>query len=106
MLSGRGQRFTARTIKAIRCRYALKSTFARLRERGMLTEDEVADCARASLGTIRRWQREGRLRSHVYNDKGSCLYEPAGVPMSRRARPAKSIGSNGNDRIKELQYEA
>ena len=106
MLSGKGQRFTTRTIKAIRCRYALKSTFARLRERGMLTEEEVADCAQASLSTVRRWRREGRLRFHVYNDKQSCLYEPTGIPMNRRAGSVRSTDSNGHDRIEEMHYEA
>lgn len=106
MLSGRGQRFTTRTIKAIRSRYALKSPFARMRERGMLTEQEVADRARASLSTVRRWRREGRLRFQAYNDKDSCLYEPGSIPMSRRAFTAKPVGSNGRDRIEEMQYEA
>jgi hypothetical protein len=106
LLSGKGQRFTTRTIKAIRCRYALKGTFARLRERGMLTEQEVAVRASASLSTVRRWRREGRLQIHLYNDKGGCLYEPAGIPRSRRAPPAEAIGSNGHDRIEEMQYEA
>ena len=106
MLSGRGQRFQANNIKAIRRKYGLKSTFARLRDRGMLTEEEVADRAKASLSTIRRWRREGRLRFHVYNDKGGCLYEPDGIPMSQRALPAKYIGHNGHDRIEEVQYEA
>ena len=39
---GRGKRFTARYIARIQKQYSLRSRFDRLRERGMLTLDEMA----------------------------------------------------------------
>lgn len=104
-LSGKGRRFNAHIVKLLRQGYALKSRFDRLRERGMLTEGEVAERAGVSFRTVRRWRRQGLLRCHVFNAKGECLYDPEGGIPSKIEKNRRAQGRDGQDRIKEVQYE-
>jgi hypothetical protein len=62
-----GARFTALRVAYLTHRYALRSRFDRLRERGMLTKAEAA----ARLGihrlTLVRWAEYGIVKRHAYN---------------------------------------
>jgi hypothetical protein len=77
--SGTGQAFTARIVSRLRRIYGLKSRYDRLRQAGMLTAQEMAQQLDICSKTLHLWRHDGRLRAHVYNDKGECLYEPLGV---------------------------
>jgi DNA invertase Pin-like site-specific DNA recombinase len=77
--SGTGQAFTARIVSRLRRNYGLKSRYERLRQAGMLTPQEMAQQLGICTTTLHLWRRAGRLRAHVYNDKGECLYEPLGA---------------------------
>jgi Recombinase/Recombinase zinc beta ribbon domain len=74
----RGQTFTIKKVILIRRAYRLKSRFQRLRERGMLTGDELAKQLRVCITTVHHWGRAGLLRRHLYGNNHRCLYEPVG----------------------------
>lgn len=74
----RGQTFTHKKVFVIRMAYHLKSRFDRLRERGMLTANELALQLGVCTTTIYHWGHEGFLREHRYGNKFRCLYEPIG----------------------------
>ena len=54
----------------------LPSHFSRLRATGLLTVSEMAQKLGVQEVTINKWHRLGLLHGHVYDDRGSCLYEP------------------------------
>jgi DNA invertase Pin-like site-specific DNA recombinase len=85
-VSGYGKLFGGRMIARITIEYRLKSRFDRLRERGMLTLDEIANRLGISTRHIRIWRAAGLLRAHLCNDKNEYLYEDPGPDPPRAAR--------------------
>ena len=71
-----GCAFTARKIIIIRKAYQLRSRQERLRARGMLNAQELAQQLGICSTTVRQWARAGLLRKHNYGTKFKCLYEP------------------------------
>lgn len=74
----KGQSFTFKKVITLRYAYKLKSRFQRLRERGMLTGDELAKQLGVCTTTVHDWGRAGFLRRHLYGNYHRCLYEPLG----------------------------
>ena len=74
--SGKGGSFTRMTVRNVRTSHRLKSLWTRLKERGLLTQEEMAKRLDVTAGTINRWRRHGLLNAHVYDDKNRYLYEP------------------------------
>lgn len=74
----RGEPFTLKKVLAIRNAYHLKSRFERLRARGMLSANELAEQLGVCPTTIYHWGHEGHLREHRYGNEHRCLYEPLG----------------------------
>lgn len=74
----RGEPFTMTKVRLVRETYALKSRFERLRERGMLTGEEVARQLGVSTTTVHQLGRQGVLARHLYGNNYRCLYEPLG----------------------------
>ena len=89
--SGKGGTFKRITIENIRRSYRLKSRYDRLREAGMLTVREIADCLGISTNTAHTWRQRGILRAHAY-DKRRYLFEPLSGP-----RPVKWKGKKLSD---------
>jgi len=87
--SGTGQPFTARTVLGIRRYGNLPSHADRLRARGMLTLNEIADQLGVHPHTIKHWRHAGMLNSHKANDKNERLYEP---PAPGDPRLVKRLG--------------
>ena len=71
-----GHTFTAKRIAVIRLAYQLESRLERLRQRGMLSAEELGQQLGISGVTVRQWSRAGLLRKHPYGRKRKCLYEP------------------------------
>jgi Recombinase/Recombinase zinc beta ribbon domain len=71
----RQQPFTRTKVISIRFSYRLKSRYERLRQRGLVSAEELAQRFKVSPTTIHEWGREGRLPRHQY-DTHRCLYEP------------------------------
>ena len=78
MLTGKGHEFDVAAVQRVRCGNGLKNLFERLREKGMLTTQELAEKLQVSAHTIKDWNNHGLLHGHHYNDKHQCLYEPSG----------------------------
>jgi DNA invertase Pin-like site-specific DNA recombinase len=74
--SGQGKRFHRIMVTRIRVSYDLPSRYERLRERGMLSLDEMAERFDVEPETIKIWRRAGLLAAHRYDDKGRYLFEP------------------------------
>ncbi len=78
--SGYGHPFTRKLVFTVRRNYGLKSRYQRLRDRGLLRRDEIANRLGVSITTIRKWRREGLVRGHICNDKPQYLYEIPNTP--------------------------
>lgn len=88
--SGENKPFTARIVLHLRRAHQLPSHADRLRVRGMLTPDEIADRLGVHRTTINDWRRAGLLVSHKANDKNEQLYEP---PVPGDPRLVRHMGS-------------
>jgi DNA invertase Pin-like site-specific DNA recombinase len=108
--SGTGQPFQRGIVQHIRHSHGLRSRYARLRARGMLTRDEIADRLKVSADTVKIWGRHGLLPRHACNDKDECLYEPPG-PNAPTKMPGRRLADRPRpdvlpDQTSEVQYEA
>lgn len=74
----RGEVFTAKKVELVRGTYGLKSRYERLRERGMLTGEEVGRLLGVCATTIHQLGRQKILTRHLYGNNHRCLYEPPG----------------------------
>jgi Sigma-70, region 4 len=82
LLSGTNQAFTGNMVIGIQQRYGLRPRRDRLRQAGVLTQQEVAEILGISQGTVSRRCKRGLIKGHVYNDRGDSLYEdPGSEPM-------------------------
>lgn len=109
--SGTGCAFTMRIVARLRRVHKIASRYDRLRNAGMLTQEEIAEQLAVHPSTVRKWRNRGLLKSHAYNDKNECLYEPIG-----EKRPIKHHGikltdprrfrSIAPERTDEVQHEA
>jgi len=70
------QAFTLKKVAWIRGTYDLKSRFARLRERGLLTAKEMSEKLGIAMTTVHEWARLGLLRRLVCDSRNHVLYEP------------------------------
>jgi hypothetical protein len=77
LLSGQGHRFNPELVGQLRVKHRLKSRYDRLRERGMLTADELAAREGVSRQRVLIWRRSGLLRAFAYAGTTRCLYDPA-----------------------------
>jgi DNA invertase Pin-like site-specific DNA recombinase len=84
----RSEPFTVKKVTLVRRAYALRSRFERLRERGMLTGEEVARQLGVSSSTVHQLGRRGILQRYLYGNNHRCLYEPPG-----NVRLVKGAGS-------------
>ena len=109
MAPGLGQSFHPRLVARLARTYQLKPRYDRLRQRGMLTQGEVASALQITPHTVKIWLRRGLLRGHAYNDKNASLFEPLDTDAPRRAQGV-SLARRGADpvvtpdRSNEVQY--
>jgi hypothetical protein len=99
--TGGGVALTSSAISYIRIAYGLKSRFARLRERGLLTMSEVCKKLNISVETVYRHQQLGILRAHPYDGQNRCLFEDPGVNYREKGTRLKVGGV-----YEEVQCEA
>ena len=109
-VSGTGQPFQRGIVKHLRHSHHLRSLYARLRARGLLTRDEMADRLKVSADTVKMWGRHGLLPRHRCNDKLEYLYEPPGpnapIKMQGRRLSDRRRPDVLSDQTHEVQYEA
>jgi len=88
--SGNGKLFTRQMIvDLVKDHDALKSRYDRLRDKGCLTQEEMAERLGITPPTDRTWARHGLLRAHPYTDRQQCLYEPPGAHPPRKMQGHK-----------------
>jgi hypothetical protein len=87
--SGKDRRFTRLLVGQIRRGHQLKDRFQRLREAGMLTQQEMAEHLGISTTTVHDWRRSGLLNAHAYNDKNQYLYERMDQNKPRKSQGIK-----------------
>ena len=110
-LSGCGQRFNSRIVARLRREYQLKPRYDRLREKGLLTLEEMS--ARLDIGPkcVNTWRNHGLLRGYPANDRDDWLYENPGPNPPRKAQGVKLekrrlYPENVVCGSQEVQYEA
>ena len=84
-----GERFSIWVVWKIRKAHRLESRFDRLRRRGMLTLEEMADALGVHPQTVKDRATRGQLVSVACNDKGQRLYAP---PEPRPLIPCARCG--------------
>ena len=82
--TGHGLAFTPKLVSVVTERYALKSRYQRLRDRGFLGVGEVAEKFGVTDSTVHRWRRAGLLIGHVHCDAGHFLFEIPDPPPEKR----------------------
>ena len=82
--SGYGLAFTPKLVGVVRERYELKSRYQRLRDRGLLRKDEIAERLGVAGSTVHRWRKAGLLRGHLYCDAGYRLFEIPDPPPTKQ----------------------
>lgn len=96
---GEGERFTRSIFNHLKTQYNLKTREERLREKGLLTAEEMARILKVHQGTVRTWRRFGIVKGHKISDKNEYLYEHPGkqipkkhlgVKLATRATPIES----------------
>lgn len=69
-------KFDASRVAYVAIMYRLKPRYNRLRERGMLTRQELADRLGVHSNTIRFWAKHGLVKAHAYNDHAFLFEDP------------------------------
>jgi DNA invertase Pin-like site-specific DNA recombinase len=94
--SGEGRAFTGRIVLHLRRAHNLASHEERLRARGLLTLEEIAERLGVHTSTIKAWHRAGLLVSHKANDKNERRFE---APSPDDPRLIKRMGSGLAKRV-------
>ena len=108
-ISGTGKPFTLMMVTNIRRHYRLKERFARLRQRGLFTIDEIAERFGIAPSVVKDWRHKGLLVAHRYNDKDQYLYEAPADDLPgkfKKKRPYMVAKANQAAPAKGVQYEA
>ena len=91
--------------------HGLKTRWERLRERGILTLDEMGKRLGICTDQVKAWRAAGLLHAHLCNDKNEYLYEDPGPNPPRVGRGAKlarkgQINENTSHHASEVLCEA
>ncbi len=110
-LSGCGQRFNSRIIARLRRECQLKPRYDRLREKGLLTLEEMSALLDIGPKCVIAWRNHGLLRGYPLNDRDDWLYEHPGPNPPRKAQGVKLakrrlFPENVVCGSQEVQYEA
>jgi DNA invertase Pin-like site-specific DNA recombinase len=88
--SGDGRLFTRKmVVDLVKDNKVLKTRYDRLRDKGFLTQEEMAQRLGITPDTVRTWARHGLLHAHAYTDRGQCLYELPGEHPPRKMQGHK-----------------
>jgi DNA invertase Pin-like site-specific DNA recombinase/DNA-binding XRE family transcriptional regulator len=88
----RGDSFTMKKVAVVRSAFGLKSRFERLRLRGMLTGEELAQQLGVSTTTVHQLGRQRVLPRHLYGNNHRCLYEPVNCGQLIRGHGGRNGG--------------
>jgi len=102
VLSGTDQPFNSIMVNHIRRKHSLQSRYARLRQQGLLTLDEIAKALDVHPQTVKKRASRGQLVSVAYNDKNQCLYMP---PQPPTTIPCARCGTPIPERVAQGQQQ-
>ncbi|MEK7753216.1 MAG: recombinase family protein [Acidobacteriota bacterium] len=107
--SGSGQPFTLMSVHNLRRHRGLRSRFERLREKGLLTVEQMAERLGIAPSVVKDWRDKGLLRAQRYNDKDQCLYAPPTDDLPgkfKKKRPYLATKATTLEPAKGVQCEA
>ena len=86
--TGTGKKLTGILVYNIQRNNRLKTHFQRLREKGLLTQKELAKILNTRENNLWFWREKGWLTAYAYDDKNQYLFEPIGEnhPIWERVR--------------------
>lgn len=97
-------RFSAMRVAYLVQRYGLRSRYDRLRARGMLTKQELAERLGVHEQTVVRWAEHGIVIRHAYNGQAFLYEDPGPNPPTKHcsrwhqlAERATAIQTHAND---------
>jgi DNA invertase Pin-like site-specific DNA recombinase len=110
-LSGCGRRFNSRIVARLRREYQLQTRYDRLRQKGLLTLEEMSSRLDIGPKCVITWRNRGLLRGYPVNDRDDWLYEDPGPNPPRKAQGVKLakrrlFPENVVHGSREVQYEA
>lgn len=111
-VSGENKPFHRMMVHRLRTEYGLQSLFDRLRERGLLTLDEMAVALGVRTTTVKVWRQRGLLVGHPYSDRHDYLFEPPGPDAPRKGKwKIRNKTAEAKTKVTahdahEVQYEA
>ena len=97
LLNERGRRtgwdkpFTATRLRALCHARNIPSHHQRLRDKGWLTIDEIAETFSVATQTIKRWNSNGLLTSRRTDGRGTLLFDP------HQTRPTETVSALRNN---------
>lgn len=105
--TGMGKQFTRQIVVHIRRAHDIPSHADRLRARGLLTADEIAERLDVHTSTIKAWRAAGLLTSHKANNKtsGSSTRPRPATRDSSNNKAAASTNEKAHHRTQEVHYE-
>jgi DNA invertase Pin-like site-specific DNA recombinase len=102
--SGKDMPFNSRSVAVVCRTYGLKSRFDRLRERGLLTMEEIIALLGTHRDTVKEWCRHGLLHGIPYNDTSQCLYQNPGTNLPIRYRSIKFDSRRHSPTVVDSKY--
>jgi hypothetical protein len=77
-------RFTAKRVAYLTHTYGLRPRYDRLRDRGMLTKEEMADRLDIHEHTLVQWAKHGIIAKYSYNDHAYLYEDPGPNPPAKQ----------------------
>ena len=107
--SGRGNKFTCMSVKAIRRAYQIDSLYDHLRKQGWLTTKETAAQLEVHYQTAKNYAIAGVLEARRVNDKDEILFAPITGPLpkvqqGKPLRDRRRYPPCASKRKNEVQY--
>lgn len=83
--TGAGERFSRHAIQYLRQRWGMRSLKQRLRAKGMMTTDEMAQHLGIKPAAVRHLRALGKFQTRRCDERGTWLYEPPDQQLASRS---------------------
>ncbi|MGB7294351.1 MAG: recombinase family protein [Candidatus Aminicenantales bacterium] len=105
-VTGAGEKFSKQSVRWIRHSKGLRSYKERLKEKGMMTPEEISKCFGISNDTVKSRRKKGILIGRKCNDKGDWLYDPpSSENLSIMKKSRRDLSPDGFSEIGPPQKE-
>lgn len=106
LATGAGEKFSRENVSWIRHSKGLKSYKERLKEKGMMTPEEISKRCGISNDTVKSRRKRGILIGRKCNDKGDWLYyPPSSKNLSIMKKSSTDLSPDGLSEIEPPQTE-